>query len=145
MVLAESQQPSLTLAVRLDVGAGHVLGLIAQHLGVLRPLQQGDLGGGVAGRDCTDLTGLDDGDPVSGPSQQQSGGETGDPGAHDDLVNRPFGEGIVGQGGRVVEPQRSHRQKVPESVGVHASGEPAKAQLLKRLSRSPAMWSASFW
>ena len=92
-----------------------------------------------------DLACLDDGHSASGPGQQESGGEPGDPGADDDLVDRPFREGIVGQGGGVFEPQGSHRQRVPESVGVHAPGRPAKAHLLKRLSRSSAWRSALFW
>jgi hypothetical protein len=91
VVIAEAQQPALALAVRLDVRACHVLGLVAQDLRVLRPLQQGDLGRGVAGRDGTHLARLDDGNAASGAGKQQSRGQTGDPGANHDLVDRPLG------------------------------------------------------
>ena len=121
VVLAEAQQPLLPSRLASTYAPATSLRLVAQQPGVLRALQQRDLGGGVAGGDGADLARLDHGDAASGPGQQQSRGETGDPGAHDDLVDRPLGKGVVGQGSGAVEPEGSHRRTVPEQAGAHAS------------------------
>src|SRR5665647_3356580 len=89
--------------------------LVVPDAGHDRALQQAQLPGGVPGRHGTRNPGLDQGNLLARPSEEQRGGHTGDAGADDDRVVRGIGDEshpLSGDGVRG-QPQGRHRRAFP--------------------------------
>ena len=69
-------QPCLGFAIALYISSRHVLGMVRDDGGQPGALEQGDLGGRVSGRYCTDPTRFQHSYPAARTGQQQRGGQT---------------------------------------------------------------------
>jgi len=74
----EAEQPSLRIGVGLDIGPQHFVPVPLPNAGEDRPLQQTELGGGVAGGHSPDAAGFKQPYPLALPGEQQRGGKPGE-------------------------------------------------------------------